>query len=107
MAPLVALVDEHAGGPLLRDAFFLPDMVPGRLEREVLAPLGGAGMPVAPADVGAALGLASAALSAALAAGTHIPSEAHQSVIARMLRLQVALGASCGHDAPGEWADVG
>ena len=107
VAPMVALVDNSGTGPLLRDAFFLPDMVPGRLEREVMGPLAHAGMAVSPMATGAALDLALRALAGARTAGRAIPSEAHQAVIARMLRLQAALGPSRGHDAPGHVADVG
>ncbi len=107
VAPLVALVDQPGPDAVLRDAFFLPDMVPGRLQREVLSPLGAAGIPVAPADASAALGAACAALSGALARGRQIPSEAHQSVIARMLRLHAALGRPGGPGASGNAPLVG
>ena len=107
VAPLVALVDNAGAAPILRDAFFLPDMVPGRLEREVMGPLAHAGMAVSPMATGAALDLALRALAGARTAGRAIPSEAHQAVIARMLRLQAALAPSRGHDAPGSAADVG
>lgn len=107
VAPLVALVDHRGAAPVLHDAFFLPDMVPGRLQHEVITPLGCAGMPVTPADAVAALGVACDALSGALAEGRQIPSEAHQSVIARMLRLQAALGRADGPGATGNGPDVG
>lgn len=55
MAPVVALVEHHDLGAMLRDAVFLPDMVPGRLEREMLHPLAGAGMPAMPVEVADAL----------------------------------------------------
>lgn len=107
VAPLVALVDRTEAAPVLRDAFFLPDMVPGRLQHEVLSPLGAAGMPVAPADAATALAAACDALSGALAEGRQIPSEAHQSVIARMLRLQAALRRADGPGQTGNTAPVG
>ncbi len=107
VAPLVARVQHHDLGPVLCDAFFLPDMVPGRLEREVLAPLAGAGMPACAIDAIDALDAACGALSGAQATGRRIPSEAHQSVIARMRRLQAACVGSCGHARPGRPTDVG
>lgn len=107
VAPLVALVDHRQAAPVLHDAFFLPDMVPGRLQHEVITPLGRAGMPVAPADAVEALRMACDALSGALAEGRQIPSEAHQSVIARMLRLHAALGRPDGPGATGDGPDVG
>lgn len=107
VAPLVALIDLRDATPVLRDGFFLPDMVPGRLEREVLAPMAAAGMRAAPARPGHALAQVSAALGCALAAGGHIPSEAHQSVIARMRRLHAACGASCPDLSPGAGPLVG
>lgn len=107
VAPLVALVEHHDLGALLRDAFFLPDMVPGRLEREVLHPLAGAGMPAMPMDVADALDLACAALSGSQAVGHRIPSEAHQSVIGRIRRLQAACAGSHGHARPGGPSGVG
>lgn len=107
LAPLVALVDHGHAAPVLHDAFFLPDMVPGRLQHEVIAPLGCAGMPVAPADAAGALRTACDALAGALAEGREIPSEAHQSVISRMLRLHAALGGPDGPRAQGNAPDVG
>lgn len=107
VAPLVALVDHHDLGAVLRDAFFLPDMVPGRLEREVLAPLAAAGMPAMPIDAADGLDAACAALAGAQAIGRHIPSEAHQSVMARMRRLQAACGGSHGPPCPGHPHGVG
>lgn len=107
VAPLVVLIEHHDLGPLLRDAFFLPDMVPGRLEREVLVPLAAADMPAAPVDVADALDAACAALSGAQAIGHRIPSEAHQSVIARIRRLQAACEGSCAHAPPGQPPTVG
>lgn len=107
VAPLVALVEHHDLGALLRDAFFLPDMVPGRLEREVLHPLAAAGMPAVPMDVADALDLACAALSGSQAVGHRIPSEAHQSVICRIRRLQAACAGSHGHAPPGGPSGVG
>lgn len=107
VAPLVALVDHHDLGAVLRDAFFLPDMVPGRLEREVLAPLAAAGMPAAPIDAADGLDAACAALSGAQAMGLRIPSEAHQSVMARMRRLQAACGGSQGYPGAGHPPGVG
>ena len=95
VAPLVALIDLRDGAAVLRDGFFLPDMVPGRLDREVLSPMALAGIRAAPAPPGHALARVSAALGGALAVGGQIPSEAHQSVIARMRRLHAACGASC------------
>lgn len=107
VAPLVALVEHHDLGALLRDAFFLPDMVPGRLEREVLHPLAAAGMPAVPVDVADALDLACAALSGSQAVGHRIPSEAHQPVICRIRRLQAACAGSHGHAPPGGPSGVG
>ena len=107
LASLDSVLAEPLAGCLLRDAFFLPDMVPGRLHREVLGPLGAAGMPLQPADAAGALGVACAALSAALAGGREIPSEAHQSVISRMLRLQAALGRPDAPGTAGGTGDVG
>lgn len=107
VAPLVALVDHAGEGPVLRDAFFLPDMVPGRLDREVLRPMAAAGMRAAPVAPGHALGSVSAALGSALADGRRIPSEAHQSVITRMRRLQGACGGSCADPSAGTGPVVG
>lgn len=107
VAPMVALVEHHDLGALLRDAFFLPDMVPGRLQREVLDPLAGAGMPAVPVDVADALDLACAALSGSQAVGHRIPSEAHQSVIGRIRMLHAACTGSHGHAPPGGPSDVG
>lgn len=107
VAPLVALVDHAGEGPVLRDAFFLPDMVPGRLDREVLRPMAAAGMRAAPVAPGHALGSVSAALGSALADGRRIPSEAHQSVITRMRRLQGAGGGSCADPSAGAGPVVG
>lgn len=90
VAPLVALIDDARGGRVLRDAFFLPDMVPGRMDREVLAPMAAAGMRAAPVGPGDALDAVCAALHGTLQRGAPIPSEAHQSVVARMRRLQAA-----------------
>ena len=107
VGPLVALVDHAGAGPMLRDAFFLPDMVPGRLEREVLRPMAAAGMRAAPVAPDRALGSVSAALGSALAAGRPIPSEAHQSVITRMRRLHAACGGSCADPSAGTGPLVG
>ena len=107
VAPLVALVDHVSAGPVLRDAFFLPDMVPGRLEREVLRPMAVAGMRAAPVAPGHALVAVSAALDGALAGGGPIPSEAHQSVITRMRRLHGACGGSCADPSAGDGPVVG
>ena len=107
VAPLVALIDLRESQPVLRDGFFLPDMVPGRLEREVLAPMAAAGMRAAPVPPGDALAQASAALAGALDRGAPIPSEAHQSVTARMRRLQAACGGSCPDPSAGNGPVVG
>ena len=107
VAPLVALIDRPDAGAVLRDGFFLPDMVPGRLEREVLAPMSAAGLRAEPVRPGDALARASAALATALADGARIPSEAHQSVIARMRRLQAACGGSCTDPSAGNGPVVG
>lgn len=107
VAPLVALIDHGNDTALLRDAFFLPDMVPGRLEREVLRPMAGAGLRGVPVAAGDALAWVSAALGSALACGRRIPSEAHQSVIARMRRLQAACGGSCADPSAGGEPVVG
>jgi len=107
VAPMVAVVRHDHPSPLLRDAFFLPDMVPGRLDREVIAPLVRAGITAVPVDVADALHAACGALDAALSTGWRIPSEAHQSVIARIGRLRAACGGPCGHAGPGPAPAVG
>lgn len=107
VAPLVALIDGAGNAARLRDAFFLPDMVPGRLDREVLRPMATAGLRGVPVATGEALAWVSAALGSALACGRHIPSEAHQSVIARMRRLQAACGGSCTDPSTGGEPVVG
>lgn len=107
VAPLVALIDTRDAGAVLRDGFFLPDMVPGRLEREVLAPMAAAGLRAMPVHPGAALARASTALAGTLADGARMPSEAHQSVIARMRRLQAACGGSCPDPSAGNGPVVG
>lgn len=107
VAPLVALIDHGDPAAVLRDAFFLPDMVPGRLDREVLRPMASAGLRGVPVAAGDALALVSTALGSALARGRCIPSEAHQSVIARMRRLQAACGGSCADPSAGGEPVVG
>jgi len=107
VAPLVCLIDDRDSGQVLRDGFFLPDMVPGRVDREVLSPLAAAGMRAGPSAPGAALTRVSTALDATLSAGGRIPSEAHQSVIARMRRLHAACGGSCADPSAGNGPHVG
>lgn len=107
VAPLVCLIDDRDRQPLLRDGFFLPDMVPGRLDREVLAPMAAAGMRAGPSAAADALDRVCAALHAALSAGGSIPSEAHQSVITRMRRLHAAYGGSCTDPSAGNGPHVG
>lgn len=87
VAPLVALVDHHDLGGALKDAFFLPDMVPARLHREVLGPMADAGIPARAMQVGDARDVVLAATAAAVSLGWVIPSEAHQPVVARIARL--------------------
>ncbi|MSO43973.1 MAG: hypothetical protein EXQ74_01475 [Thermoleophilia bacterium] len=94
VAPLVALLDHDDLGATLRDAFFLPDMVPARLDHEVLRPMAAAGLPAAPIAVGEARALTVHALTASLAIGRHLPSEAHQAVVARIRRLAGCAGGS-------------
>jgi len=107
VAPLVALIDRRHGAPVLRDAFFLPDMVPGRLEREVLGPMRAAGLCPAPARPREALHAICHGLRCTLAQGGEIPSEAHQSVVGRVWRLHAACGGSCTDPCRGNSPDVG
>ncbi|MBM3697896.1 MAG: hypothetical protein FJW78_05390 [Actinobacteria bacterium] len=107
VAPLLCLIDDRDSGPVLRDGFFLPDMVPGRLDREVLAPMAAAGMRAGPSGAADALERVYTALHAALSAGGRIPSEAHQSVITRMRRLYAACGGSCTDPSAGSGPHVG
>jgi hypothetical protein len=97
VAPLVALVDHHDLGGAVKDAFFLPDMVPARLWHEVLMPMEDAGVRARPFGVWDALSMVGAATDAALALGLRIPSEQYQPVVRRIRRL---CGASHGTHRP-------
>lgn len=100
VAPLVALIDHDDLGATLRDAFFLPDMVPARLAREVLVPMATAGVPATPLRVDDALEATRDALGASLALGRRLPSEDHQAVVARMRRIWGGIPGSSRHVEP-------
>lgn len=107
IAPLIALIDHHDLGGALKDAFFLPDMVPARLWREVLAPMDDAGVPARPLGLGDAIGTVRTASAAAVAMGWHIPSEQQQPVIRRIGRLCGASQGVAGSGLHGGTAAVG
>ncbi len=86
VAPIVALIDHHDLGAALEDAFVLPDMLPARLDREVLGPMTSGGLVPVPMSVADACTAVSEALSATLALGHEIPSNAYQPVAHRLRR---------------------
>lgn len=85
VSPVVALL---AGGRqlVLDDAFVLPDMIPARLHREVLAPMARAGLQPVPTAVPDAATAVWTALAATLDQGRDVPSSAYQPVAARLRR---------------------
>jgi hypothetical protein len=91
IAPLVALLDRSAAGPLLRDAFFLPDMARERLEREIFVPMADMGLPPWEIPLDAALALLARGLERAEEQGRRLPSHEVQPVAERIRRL--VLGA--------------
>ena len=86
VAPIVALIDHHDLGAALEDAFVLPDMLPARLDREVLGPMTSGGLVPVPMSVADACTAVREALSATLALGHEIPSNAYQPVAHRLRR---------------------
>ncbi len=96
VAPIVALIDHHDLGAALEDAFVLPDMLPARLDREVLGPMTSGGLVPVPMSVADACTAVSEALSATLALGHEIPSNAYQPVAHRLRR---ALTGDIAHGA--------
>ena len=86
MAPLVALIDAAELNGAARDAFFIPDMVPVRLEREVLGPMEEIGLRPRPLVVHTAVEQLSAALGAARMLGWRLPSLDGQPVLERARR---------------------
>ncbi len=86
VAAVVALVDYDALGGALKDAFVLPDMVPARLDREVLTPMADCGLTPLPMVVRDACETVRAGLAASLAMGVQMPSTMHQPVVARLRR---------------------
>lgn len=89
VAPVVALIQHEGVGGVLDDAFALPDMIPARLEREVLDPMADAGLDPHPLGVRDAAETVYHALLAALDGGRDIPSSAYQPVAARLRRALV------------------
>lgn len=89
VAPVVAIIRHEGVGGVLDDAFALPDMIPARLEREVLEPMAEAGLTPDPLGVRDAAEAVYHALLAALDAGIDIPSSAYQPVAARLRRALV------------------
>ena len=86
VAPLVALIDAAELNGAARDAFFIPDMVPVRLEREVLGPMEEIGLRPRPLVVHTAVEQLSAALGAARMLGWRLPSLDGQPVLERARR---------------------
>jgi hypothetical protein len=107
LAPLVALIEHHDAGETLKDAFFLPDMVPARLWREILVPMADAGIAPRPLRTCAALQAVRAAADATRARGSTIPSQQHQPVMRRIHRLCDSPHGPSGPGAKGGWAVVG
>lgn len=107
VAPLVALIDHHDLGGVLKDAFVLPDMVPARLWREVLSPMGDAGIRARPFGVPDARHMVGAATDAALALGLRIPSQQYQPVVRRIQRLCGTSQATCSPGTTGGRPGVG
>ena len=89
VAPMVALIRHEAVGGVLDDAFALPDMIPARMEQEVLHPMADAGLTPDPLGVRDAAEAVYHALGAALESGVDIPSAAYQPVAARLRRALV------------------
>lgn len=89
VAPVVALICHEGVGGVLDDAFALPDMIPARLEREVLDPMADAGLAPDPLGVRDAAEVVYHALLAALDSGADLPSAAYQPVAARLRRALV------------------
>ncbi len=86
VAPLVALIDVEELNGAARDAFFLPDMAPVRLEREVLQPMEEIGLRPQPLAVAAAVAQLAAALRGAGMLGWRLPSLEGQPVLERARR---------------------
>ena len=107
VTPLVALIDHHDLGGVLKDAFVLPDMVPARLWREVLSPMGDAGIRARPFGVPDARHMVGAATDAALALGLRIPSQQYQPVVRRIQRLCGTSQATCSPGTTGGRPGVG
>ena len=97
VAPVVAIIRHEGVGGVLDDAFALPDMIPARLEREVLEPMADAGLTPDPLSVRDAAEAVYHALLAALDAGLDIPSAAYQPVAARLRRALVDDSPSASH----------
>jgi hypothetical protein len=97
VAPVVAIIRHEGVGAVLDDAFALPDMIPARLEREVLEPMANAGLTPDPLSVRDAAEAVYHALLAALDAGLDIPSAAYQPVAARLRRALVDDSPSASH----------
>ena len=86
VSPIVALLEHGPSGALLDDAFVLPDMIPARLDHEVLAPMSQAGLAPAAVPVRDAAEAVWHALVATLQEGRDVPSSGYQPVAARLRR---------------------
>jgi len=106
VAPVVAIIRHEGVGGVLDDAFALPDMIPARLEREVLEPMADAGLTPDPLSVRDAAEAVYHALLAALDAGLEIPSAAYQPVAARLRRALVEDSPPASHGS-GEMPSMG
>jgi hypothetical protein len=86
VSPLVVLIDLEELGGGVKDAFFLPDMVPARLRRELFAPMDEIGLPSGPVDLHEAIDVVAVALERTARIGWRIPSLEHQPVVERIER---------------------
>ena len=86
VSPLVVLIDHDELGGGVKDAFFLPDMAPPRLRREIFAPMDELGLSSAPVDLAEAIGAVRAALDVTAEIGWTIPSLRNQPVLDRIDR---------------------
>lgn len=86
VSPLVVLVDLEELGGALKDAFFLPDMVEERLERELFRPMDELGLGCHAIPLGEAIALISEGLQLTRLIGWEMPSLTHQPVVERIDR---------------------
>lgn len=86
VSPLVVLIDLVEMGGAVKDAFFLPDMLDLRLEREILAPMGELGLPCRPIGLAQALATIATGLERTRRLNWRIPSLLHQPVVDRIDR---------------------